>query len=83
MPFLKKPTIKTGCKINQAAHFKYFSCKMMLFKVNLMVTKVKPSKSENKYIHLITHPCIPSKEGNNRIYFLIYSVIHILLWAKL
>ena len=53
---------------------------MKLFKVNLMVTRVKPLKSENKYLHLLTHPCIPSKEGNNGICFLIYSVIYLLLY---
>ena len=55
---------------------------MKLLKVNLMVTKVKPLKSENKYLHLVTHPCIPSKEGNNGIYFLIYSVIDLLLYVE-
>ena len=42
---------------------------MKLFKVKLMVTKVNRLKSQNKYLHLVTHPCIPSKEGNNGIYF--------------
>ena len=50
-----------------------------LFKDNLMVTKAKPLKSENKHLHIVTHPCIPSKEGNSGIYFLIYSVMYLLL----
>ena len=54
---------------------------LKLFKANLMVTKVKPLKSENKYLHLIIHPCIPSKEGNNGIYFLIYGTIDLLLYG--
>ena len=54
---------------------------MKLFKVNFVVRKVKRLKSENKYLHLLTHPCIPSKEGNNGIYFLIYSVIDLLLYV--
>ena len=52
---------------------------LKLFKVNLMVTKANGLKSENKYLHLLTHPCIPSKEGNNGIYFLIFSAIYLLL----
>ena len=46
---------------------------MKLFKVNLMVTKVKLLKSENKYHHLVTHPCIPSKEGSSVINLLLYD----------
>ena len=53
---------------------------LKLFKVNFVVTKVRRLKLENKYLYLLTHPLIPSKEGNDGIYFLIYSVIDLLLY---